>query len=280
MDAFELVDVVAAKVPTNDNTYLGDDGLLYCKNCLTARQCIIDVPNVGIRTVPCICRCLAEKIDKEEAERKQRELMDKISKYRSLGFCIDDEEIRRATVSSDNGNKPELTEAVRAYLANFDEMRKEAQGILFYGSVGTGKSFYAGCIFNGVVDMAKPALMTNFSRLVNEIGGAKWEDKQPYIDNLANYACVIIDDLGVERDSDYMNENITVIIDTLYRAHVPVIITSNFTPKQLTEGCDIRRRRIYDRLLERCHPIPVLGESLRKRKGKENYQRMKDILGV
>lgn len=280
MDASAFVDMVATKVPVDDNTHLGEDGLLYCNDCFTARQCRIDVPNVGIRVVPCVCKCKLEQMEQEEEQRKQQELRDKIMKYRSLGFHIDDEEFRNATLETDDGAKPEMTRAVKAFLDNYDEFKANGKGILFYGDVGTGKSFYAGCLVNGVIDMGKPALMTNFPRLINEITGAKWEDKQVYIDNLARYALVAIDDLGVERDSDFVNEHITVVVDTLYRAKVPMIITSNYSPKQLIDDFDIRRKRIYDRLIGRCHPIPVLGESRRKQQGKADYQRTKDLLGV
>jgi len=279
MDLFNCVDSLAARVPTDENTHLGDDGLLYCNECGHARQCRIDVPLVGLRIVPCVCKCLAEKLEQEEAERRRIERMDKIMRFRRLGFCLDDEEIRNAVLDHDDGARPDITALIKGYIEHFDEMEEHGQGLLFYGPVGTGKSFYAGCIFNGVIDQCRPALMTNFSRLVNEIN-ASWEDKQTRIDRLATYSLVVIDDLGVERDSDYMNEQITVIIDTLARAHVPIIVTSNYTPKQLTEEGNISRKRIYDRVLKSCRPVPVLGESRRKQIGKDNFEWMKRIIGV
>lgn len=121
--------------------------------------------------------------------------------------------------------------------------------------------------------------MTNFSRLTNELIERR-DGKQSYIDSLCRYALIAIDDLGVERDTAYMNENITVIIDSLYRANVPMIITSNYTPKELTEENEIRRKRVFDRMLERCHPIIVEGESRRKEKGREDFASMNKLLGL
>ena len=46
-----ILDAIASRTPTDDNTYLGEDGLLYCKTCLTARQCRIDVFDRGVRVV-------------------------------------------------------------------------------------------------------------------------------------------------------------------------------------------------------------------------------------
>ena len=59
-----------------------------------------------------------------------------------------------------------------------------------------------------------------------------------------------------------------------------MVITSNFSPQQMTEECDIRRKRIYDRLLERCHPVMMVGESRRKNMGRNDYREMKSLLGV
>jgi DNA replication protein DnaC len=151
--------------------------------------------------------------------------------------------------------------------------------LLLYGDVGTGKTFYAACIVNALIDKGYPCLMTNFSRLTNTIAGM-WDGKQEYIDSLRMFSLVAIDDLGVERDTEYMNENVTTIIDSLYRAKVPMIITSNYTPKQLTEAGEIRKKRVYDRMLERCHPVKVNGESRRKTMGRNDFAEMNKMLGL
>ena len=164
-------------------------------------------------------------------------------------------------------------------MEHFEDFRKEGKGLLLYGTVGTGKSFVAACIVNALIDKGYPCLMTNFSRLIDAVN-AEWGERQRYLDSLSRFDLIAIDDLGVERDTGYTNENVTVIVDSLYRAKVPLIITSNYTPKQLTGEDEIRRKRVYDRLLERCHPIEVTGESRRKEKGRKDYATMKDILGL
>ena len=59
-----------------------------------------------------------------------------------------------------------------------------------------------------------------------------------------------------------------------------MVITSNYTPKQLTTDSDIRRRRVYDRLLERCHPVLVDGPSRRKDIGRQDFHQMNALLGL
>jgi DNA replication protein DnaC len=221
---------------------------------------------------------MAEQMEREEEAKRQRELMDKISRYRSMGFA--DTDMRFHTFAVDDGTNPKITKAMQAYVENFKEFRKTGKGLLLYGPVGTGKSFFAACVCNALIDKGFPCLMTNFSRLTNVINGADWDEKQSCIDSLTRFSLIAIDDLGVERDTEFMNESVTTIIDSLYRAKVPVIITSNYAPRQLTDEGDIRRRRVYDRLLERCHPVEITGESRRKQKGREDYTTMRNILGV
>lgn len=271
-----VIDSLSARVPTDNDTHMGGDGLLYCNRCHTARQSRIELFG-KLRTVNCLCHCMAEEADREERERKRREYMTRVMSNRTVGFP--DRELMGCTFESDDGASPVLTNAMKAYVENFPELRKAGKGLLLYGNVGTGKTFLAACVVNALIDKGYPCLMTNFSRLTNQIAGM-WEGKQEYIDSLRMFALVAIDDLGVERDTEYMNENVTTIIDSLYRAKVPMIITSNYTPKQLTEDCEIRKRRVYDRMLERCHPVKVDGSSRRKSMGRNDFAEMNKLLGL
>lgn len=276
MDMTGIIDILAARVPVDGDTYTGEDGLLYCSRCHTKRQRRDDVFQIG-RVVPCVCKCMSEQMDREEEERRRQDKIREIKRFRNMGFP--DREMQHFTFEADDGTRPELTKAMQAYVDNFQTLRKDGKGLLLYGNVGTGKTFLAACVVNALIDKGHPCLMTNFSRLTNEIAGL-WEGKQEYIDGLGRFDLVAIDDLGVERDTEYMNENVTTIIDCLYRSKVPVIITSNYTPKQLTEDCEMRKKRVYDRLLERCHPIKVDGASRRKEMGRNDYNNMKELLGL
>ena len=276
MDMSGVIDRLSAIVPTDSDTHMGSDGLLYCNRCHTARQSRFELFG-KVRTVNCLCQCMAAEKDKEEAERKRKEYMTRVMSNRAVGFP--DRELLACTFESDDGSTPVLTNAMKAYVEHFPEFRKAGKGLLLYGDVGTGKTFYAACIVNALIDKGYPCLMTNFSRLTNQIAGM-WDGKQEYIDSLRMFSLVAIDDLGVERDTEYMNENVTTIIDSLYRAKVPMIITSNYTPKQLTDAVEIRKKRVYDRMLERCHPVKVNGASRRKEAGRNEFAEMNKLLGL
>ena len=276
MNMENVIDNLSSIVPTDSDTHTGDDGLLYCNRCHTARQSRFELFG-KIRTVNCLCQCMAEERDRLREEQKRQEYMTRVMSNRAVGFP--DKELMNCTFDSDDGSMPVITNAMKAYVDNFNTFRKNGKGLLLYGDVGTGKTFFAACIVNALINKGYPCLMTNFSRLTNQIAGM-WEGKQEYIDSLNMFSLVAIDDLGVERDTEYMNENVTTIIDSLYRAKVPMIITSNYTPKQLTESCEIRKKRVYDRMLERCHPVKVNGFSRRKEMGRNDFLETNKILGL
>jgi len=271
----KMIDTLASKVPVDADTY-EKDGLLYCRKCHTARQAQITVFGID-KTVPCICDCMAEALRKEDEDRKRYEKAREIQRYRDMGFP--DQQLKLCTFDADDGKTPEITKAMKAYTEQFKYFRKEGKGLLLYGPTGTGKTYLAACIVNALIDKGYPCLMTDFSRLTNKISGM-WEGKQEYIDSLCKFSLVAIDDLGVERDTEFMNETVTTIINNLYRAKVPLIITSNHSPKHLTGETEIRRQRVYDRLLESCFPVEVNGPSRRKQKGRDDYNDMKQKLGL
>jgi len=276
MELDKIIDQIAARVPADDDTYTGKDGLLYCSRCNTPRQTRIQILERE-SVVPCLCQCMNEALNAEEEERKRLERVAQLNKYRALGF--DNSIMQDWTFANDDRANATLTSAMKAYVENFPKLRKRGKGLLLWGDVGSGKTYYAACIVNALIDRGYPCLMTNFARLTNQIS-ATWSDKQEYIDSLNRFALVAIDDLGVERDTEYMNETVTTIIDSLYRAGVPMIITSNHTPKNLTDETDIRKRRVYDRILERCMPVKVDRVSRRLETGRRDYAEMRKLLGL
>ena len=89
----------------------------------------------------------------------------------------------------------------RAYVENWKEAYRNNTGLLLFGDVGTGKSFFAGCIANALLDRDVPVLMTNFPTILNRLTGMFSEDRADCIASFGEYDLLIIDDLGVERST-------------------------------------------------------------------------------
>ncbi len=119
------------------------------------------------------------------------------------------------------------------YVAHWEEMKAKSLGLLLWGDVGTGKSFFAGCIANALVDKGVPVLMTNFSRILNTLTGMYSDDRSQFIDSFNKYSLLIIDDLGIERSSEFALEQVFNVIDSRYRSKKPLIVTTNLTLDEL-----------------------------------------------
>lgn len=152
-------------------------------------------------------------------------------------------------------------------------MQADNTGLLLWGDVGTGKSFFAGCIANALLEQCVPVLMTNFAKLLNALSGMYTDDRNAYIDSLNRYSLLIIDDLGVERSSTFAQEQVFHVIDSRYRSGKPLIVTTNLTLDELKHTEDTAKRRIYDRILERCVPIRINNLNIRQKNAQEQLQR-------
>ena len=276
-DVFEnIIDTCNANTKTNAGDYVGEDGLLYCGKCNTKKQ--VEFTIFGkVRRPMCLCKCEQERLEKEEAERKKREFEEKVKRYRRLGFPESD--MHKWNFENDDQSNPKLAGIMQRYVDNFLELRKQGKGLLLHGSVGTGKTYAACEAANALINKGYPVLVTNFARITNTIQGM-YEGKQEYIDSLNEFQLLVLDDLGAERDSAYMQEMIYNIIDSRYRAGLPMIITTNISIEQIKKTDNMERMRIYDRILERCFPVEVTGGSRRRQIVRDNYKNMKELLGI
>ena len=157
-------------------------------------------------------------------------------------------------------------------------MRAENLGLLLWGSVGTGKSFLAGCIANALMEREVPVRMTNFARIMNELNSS-FSGRNDIVDKLCRYPLLIIDDFGMERGTEYALEQVYNIVDSRYRSQKPLIVTTNLTLDEIRHPQDTAHARIYDRILEMCVPISCIGASLRKENAQKKLESMKSLIG-
>ena len=196
--------------------------------------------------------------------------------FRSVGLT--DPVLRKHTFENDLGYNSKQMAMAKRFVQHWDEFRKSSMGLLLWGNVGTGKSFIAGCIANALLDQGVPVMMTNFARLLNKLTDMYSGDRNAYINSFNSFPLLIIDDLGVERNSEFAREQVFNIIDSRYRSQLPMIVTTNLTVDELKNPADLARARIYDRVLERCTAIKVNDQNIRKLNMAENLARAKQLL--
>lgn len=278
MEMDNLIQGIAEAAARSNRRNAGDyieDGILMCGKCRTPKQCEMELGGRIIKPY-CMCRCEAERYEREKEDKRRAERMHRLDIMRRTGFP--DAEMRNWNFTSDDGVNQKIMDVMKRYVANFPRMLESGKGLMLCGPVGTGKSYAAACVANALIDAGTPCMMTNFSRLVNVINNS-FEGRQKYIDSLNDFDLLIIDDLAAERDTEFMSEQVMTIIDARYRAGLPLIVTTNITAQELSGTTDIRRQRVFSRLIEMCVPITVTGRDRRKAKAAQNAEIM-GLLGL
>lgn len=269
MDFKPMIDGLATAAEENvkkqlrSDDYIGDDGFLHCGKCGKSRQKKLHIFGED-RIVWCICNCRDEELKAAEESRKK----DKIDLLKRDGFC--DSAMIESTFENDSSPQCEESVLCRNYVKNFAHFYEKGKGLLLTGGVGTGKTFYATCIANALMDNLHPVLFTSIARYIRDIE-RDFASKNDRIEYLNKFALVVFDDFGVERSTQYTNELIFSLIDGRIRTGKPMIITTNITIDDFKEPNGIDNSRIYDRILSKCLPVIFTGKNRRRIAIKHDY---------
>lgn len=251
-----------------------ETGLLMCGKCHTKKQKKISFLGEE-RVVGCLCRCAAEEMEREREKHRAEEELLRIRQMKSAG--LQDKTFYNYTFERCDASQGNAVYAKR-YVEHFSEMAQSGQGLLLWGNVGTGKTFLAGCIANALIEQKIPVLMTNFPKILNALGGLYSSERNEYLASLNRYTLLVIDDMGIERESPYTLETVYTVIDERYKSGKPFIITTNIQLDVLGNPQDLEHARIYDRIMERCMPIFFGGRNYRSELGQGNRDTAKKIL--
>lgn len=236
-DMENLIYNMARNCPTKpaDGDYIVD-GILYCGKCKSPKQAKITVNGrVLMPRAKCKCPEVPVWVRPEGVPRE---------------WCFE----------NDDGASPASAQAKR-----FCE--KYPASMLFYGAVGTGKSFLAACIAN---ELAKKGVST----IMDTARG--YADKafndHAFLDHLMTYDLVILDDLACERQTSYMMETVFQIVNMRTMANKPIIVTTNLTADQLKNPENVESDRIFSRILSACIPVLVGGKDRRREQGRRKLE--------
>lgn len=270
-----VIRAASAANPQKAGDYIQDD-LLHCGICHTPKQCRINLMGKE-RVVSCMCRCAKNQAAEVDAERRRQEEADRIMRLRNSGIISQTH--RNASFGADDGRNPTPMRTLRRYAERWDAVRSENIGLLLYGGVGTGKSYGAACIANYLIERKTPVCMVNLSSVLNSIGGYQSEDKNTFIADLMRYPLLILDDVGMERQTEYAMEQVFNVIDARYRSGMPLIITTNLSLAELKAPKSRDHARIYDRILEMCQPVNFGNQGRRADLARDKMRRAAVLLG-
>ena len=267
--------------------WFDDDGMLMCGKCGEPRQGMVTVSapmegnpeNKLTFKATRSCKCDRDKEAAEKQAEQNKKDMERVARLKKASLV--DEKFREASFDSFQVTKYNARnlKLCRRYAEAFDEMVSKNQGLIFWGSVGTGKSFAAACIANHLLNRGIPVMMTSLVELLKLIqdGEARESD---IIARMNSAKLVIFDDLGAERNTDYALEKIYNIIDSRYRRKLPMLLTTNLTIDEMKEEEDRRYSRIYDRIFETCYSKQFTGPSWRKKEASRRFTEMEKLFDI
>ena len=124
-------------------------------------------------------------------------------------------------------------DTLRAFCERYiAEFTPASGGAVFYGPPGTGKSYAAACIASGVLHRRfkprfwdVPDLMAEIKSTFSERGGD--ESEWSIISDARDADLLVLDDIGSEKASEFVNQELFLIINGRLIAGRPTIVTTN-----------------------------------------------------
>lgn len=274
-------------IQLQEDEYLGDDGLPYCKKCKTARFFSIDD---GAFASKCACKCQEEENarQKEAAERQRRmNEFNERKKLSLLGKRYQNLMFSNATITA--SNKEAYTKC-RNYVAKSKEVFENNIGLYIYGDNSSGKTFLTACMCNELVWKGYRCIYTNLASILNEIRSSydgNGMGECALLFNLRSYDFAFIDDIGKEflgreysaGSAKWAEEKFFEVINERYNAQKPTIFSSNYSIGELHKTLNLDKA-IVERINEMATRIIKLeGDDFRKA-GREAKSDIAKGLGI
>ncbi|HEY2654061.1 MAG TPA: ATP-binding protein [Solirubrobacteraceae bacterium] len=196
------------------------------------------------------CRCRRQRV----ALAKARSLSAVIPRrYRDVAFD-------RPPVTEID---PQVVTATRRYADAINDKLDAGRGLWFMGPVGTGKTTLAMLVSKAALKAGRSVAIYSLPRLLNEIRDTHRAERShlDLLDRLIGVDLLHIDDVGAERTTDWVLEELYSIINGRYEDQRAVVITTNILDREAL--CEQITERTVSRLTEICDELPLLGHDRR-----------------
>jgi DNA replication protein DnaC len=158
--------------------------------------------------------------------------------------------------------------AVKEFVETIAERLDRGDGMWLMGDVGTGKTTLAMLVSKAAVEAERSVAIYSLPRLLARIrrtydAEAGEQSYLEFFERLTSVDLLHIDDLGVEKRSDWVLEQLYAIVNERYEAERSMVVTTNLDQPALEEQIGART---VSRLVEICgDPLPLFGDDLRYR---------------
>jgi DNA replication protein DnaC len=155
---------------------------------------------------------------------------------------------------------------VKRFADNLDENLEEGRGLWIFGNTGTGKTTLAMLISKAALEAGKTVAIYSLPKLLARI--RRTYDSEPngesylsFFERLTSVDLLHIDDLGAEKRSDWVLEQLYALINERYESQRSMLITTNLGHMELEEQIGART---VSRLTEICEEVEIRGGDHRK----------------
>jgi DNA replication protein DnaC len=196
------------------------------------------------------CRCRAQR----QSQARARHLSAVIPRrYRDVAFD-------RPPVTEID---PAIVAATRRFALTIDAQLDAGRGLWFMGPPGTGKTTLAMLVSKAASDAGRTVAIYSLPRLLNEIRDTHRAERShiELLDRLTEVDLLHIDDVGAERSTDWVLEELYSIVNARYEDQRSVVITTNILDREAL--CAQVTARTVSRLTEMCDELPLLGHDHR-----------------
>jgi DNA replication protein DnaC len=154
---------------------------------------------------------------------------------------------------------------VRGFIDDLDVRLQEGRGLWLFGDTGTGKTTLAMLISKAALEAGKTVAIYSLPKLLARI--RRTYDSEPggdsylsFFERLTSVDLLHIDDLGAEKRSDWVLEQLYALVNERYEAQRSILITTNLPHPELEEQIG---SRTVSRLTQICDEVEVRGEDRR-----------------
>ena len=196
------------------------------------------------------CRCRPQR----KAQAKARSLSAVIPRrYRDVSF-------EQPPVTDID---PAIVTATRRFAARIEDQLDAGRGLWFMGPPGTGKTTLAMLVSQAALKAGRSVAIYSLPRLLNEIRDTHRAERShvDLLDRLTEVDLLHIDDVGAERTTDWVLEELYSIVNGRYEDERSIVITTNILDREAL--CEQISDRTVSRLTEMCDELPLLGEDRR-----------------
>ena len=144
------------------------------------------------------------------------------------------------------------------------------------GDVGRGKTHLSSAIANAVLAGGKTVIYKRAADLFDMIRRYKYEEStqrwHEVLDQLISCDLLVIDDLGAERTTDFVTEQLVLLLEERNYRNKPWIINSNLKLSQIQDSYNTR---VSDRIMDRA--TAILLERPNSYRKEQAEQRMREL---